>query len=116
MALHYDLGPLYKKYKEDPQVVNEHLAAFCKKSKKTLKHLKQGIEDKKYLEVERMLMEMKPDLEFLGMDAALEGAYSILAWTAKEGRTKEVKEIYKVFRVHVKNAVKELQHDFDFVI
>lgn len=116
MALYYDLGPLYETYKEDEAYAHEHLAVFCKKGRKVLKKVKLGIDDKKYLEVQRQLVVIRPYLEFLGMDLALEELDLIMDWTLREGKTKEVKEIYKVFRVHMKNAIKELQKDFNIVL
>lgn len=115
MALYYDLKPLYVKYKNDEEEVREHLTRFCVRGRKVLKKVKQAIADKNHFKVERQLLKLKPYLEFLGMEAALEELEAILLWTAVEGKKKEVKEIFKAFKVHMKNGIKELEKDFVLV-
>lgn len=115
MALHYDLEPLYVRYKNDESFVKEHLIRFCKKGRKALVKVKQGIEDKNHLKVERHLLKIKPYIEFLGMDSALDELNAILVWAATEGKKKEVKEIFKAFKFHLKKGIKELEKDFNLV-
>ncbi len=113
MALYYDLGPLFKKYNDDNELVKEKLIAFIEDSRRRLKKIKKGIDEKEYAKVNKHTMALQPSLDFLGMDQALEELSLIEKWTKEEGKTKEVKEIFKSFKAHVKNAVKELKKDFD---
>lgn len=112
MALYYDLGPLYKVYKDDEQLVREKLVAFVDEAKQCLKKMKEGIEEKKYNKVKKHLEILMPSLEFLGVDAVLDEAKNIEKWIHQQGKTKEVKEIFKSFKSGVKSAVKELKKDF----
>ncbi len=112
MALYYNLGSLYEKYHNDTHLVQEYLTIFCKEASKMLKKMKLEIEDKKHDEVRKLVLKIQPSLEFLGIDEAFEEGNSILEWVDRIGKKKEVKEIYKVFKLHVKNATKELKKDF----
>ena len=112
MALYYDLGPLFKKYNDDQELVKERLVAFIEDSHRRLKKMKTGIDEKAYVKVNKHTQALLPSLDFLGMDQALEELSLIEKWTKEEGKTKEVKEIFKSFKTHVKNAVKELKKDF----
>ncbi|GEM_PF-176266 len=112
MALYYNLGSLYEKYHNDANLVQEYLIVFCKEATKMLKKMKLGIEEKKHDEVRKLVLKIQPSLEFLGIDEAFDEGSSILLWADGHGKKKEVKEIYKVFKLHVKNATKELKKDF----
>ncbi|UVD80461.1 histidine kinase [Myroides albus] len=113
MALYYDLGPLYREYNNDKELVRARLIDFLLDSKKRLKKIKKGIDEKEYAKVEKHIKSLKPSLEFLGVDQAIDEANQIEEWTLDQGKTKEVKEIFKSFQLHVKNARKEIKKDFD---
>lgn len=115
MALYYDLKPLYVRYRDDEAFVRDHLITFCKDGRKVLKKVKIAIADKEHLKVERLLLKIRPYLEFLGMDLAVEELDAILLWATAEGKKKEVKEIFKAFKFHMKNGIKELEKDFSLV-
>ncbi|WP_430615440.1 histidine kinase [Flavobacterium sp. JP2137] len=112
MALYYNLGSLYEKYHNDANLVQDYLTDFCKEASKMLKKMKLGIEDKDHAAVRKWVLRMQPNLEFLGIDEGFEEGNSILEWADRSGKKKEVKEIFKAFKVHVKNATKELKKDF----
>jgi 16S rRNA U516 pseudouridylate synthase RsuA-like enzyme len=111
MALYYNLGPLYENCKENPEAIKEKLLVFIEGAPQSLLKMKMGITEKKYKRVKKQLHFIMPFLELLGMDSALEEAHDIKAWVLREGKKKEVKEIFKSFKLHVKNAVKELKKD-----
>ena len=115
MALYYDLEPLYVRFKHDEVFVRDHLIIFCKDGRKVLKKVKVAITDKKHLQVERQLLKIKPYLEFLGMDLALDELNAMLIWASIEGKKKEVKEIFKAFKFHLKKGIKELEKDFNLL-
>lgn len=115
MALYYDLEPLYVRYKNEESFVRDHLEVFCKDGRKVLKKVKVAIADKKHLQVERQLLKIKPYLEYLGMDLALDELNALLVWTSVEGKKKEAKELFKAFKFHLKNGIKELEKDFELV-
>lgn len=112
MALYYNLGPLYATYQDNQELIKEKLTVFTKQAELCLDKMKEGIAEKKYNKVKKQTSKLMPFLELLGMDAALEDAYNIESWIEREGKKKEVKEIFKSFKTVVKSAVKELKKDF----
>ncbi|MEC4114635.1 histidine kinase [Myroides pelagicus] len=113
MALYYDLGSLYKEYDNDKELVLDCLQTFLDDSKKRLKKIENGIEEKEYSKVSKQINALLPSLRLLGIEQAIEEALMIENWTRDEGKTKEVKEIYKLFKLHVTNARKELKKNFE---
>lgn len=112
MALHYDLGPILYTYNDDQAVVRAGLVVFVEESKGWLQQIKQGINDKNYVCVAENMNLLKPSLEFLGMELAIEEAFLIDKWAKEQGKTKAIKETFKIFKERVKNARKEIKKDF----
>ncbi|MCC9041515.1 histidine kinase [Myroides sp. M-43] len=113
MALHYDLGPILQTYNDDQVVVKSGLIVFVDESKDWLKRIKKGINDKAYNDVIESISFLTPSLEFLGMEQAIEEASSIETWAKDQGKTKAIKETFKIFKERVKNARKEIRKDFN---
>lgn len=113
MALYYDLGPILIKHVENQHEVRQKLIAFYDESKSRLKKIKKGIENKKYSKVRKHIVVLKPSLEFLGMHLAVEEAQFIESWTQDQGKTKEIKEVFKSLKKRIKCARVELKKDFE---
>lgn len=112
MALYYDLGPLCQIYNDDKDKVKQRLVCFLSDAKKSLHQISQAIKEKDYDEVEQQLIFLRPSLEFLGIDQAIEECRLIEIWTKDKGKIKEVKENFRSFKIHLKNASKEISKDF----
>ncbi|MDM1397510.1 histidine kinase [Myroides odoratimimus] len=112
MALHYDLGPILQTYNDDQELVKAGLIVFVEESKELVKKIKTGINEKNYGDVAESMNILMPSLEFLGMEQAIEEASLIEEWTQEKGKTKAVKETFKIFKERVKKARKEIQKDF----
>ena len=112
MALHYDLGPILVTYNDDQAVVKADLVVFVDESKDWLKQIKKGINDKDYASVAESTNQLMPSLEFLGMEQAIEDASLIDKWAKEKGKTKAIKETFKIFKERVKCARKEIKKDF----
>ncbi len=112
MALYYDIGAICRQYDDDKELVKGELVGFISSSSKTLKLIKKAIVEKNYVEVLEYLNALKPSLEFLGLDQALEELVFIEKWTQEKGKIKEVKENFKSFKVYIKKANKEIKKDF----
>lgn len=112
MALYYDLGPILQTYNDNQDVVKAGLIVFVDESKGWLKGIKKGINDKNYNNVAEYSSLIMPSLEFLGMEQAIEEAISIEQWAKNQGKTKAIKETFKIFKERVKNARKEIRKDF----
>lgn len=112
MALYYDVGPLCRRYNDDKVQVKNILEVFLVDSKHSLKQIKKAIERKNYSKVTKHLEKLKPSLEFLGIDQAMEEFGFIEKWIQDKGKIKEVKENFKAFKEHVKKAKKEIKKDF----
>lgn len=113
MALYYDLGPILQTYNDDQDLVRAGLIVFVEESKDWVKKIKIGINEKDYRKVADNINLLIPSLEFLGMEQALEEASSIEQWVKEEGKTKAIKETFKIFKERVKKARKEIQKDFN---
>lgn len=113
MALYYDLGALLQHYNNDNSLVREKLIDFLEVSKHSLEKIKEGIDEKSYSRVQKHINKLIPFLEYIGMDQALDETKLMNAWTIDQGKTKEVKEIFKSFKIHVKDARKEIKKDFN---
>lgn len=112
MALHYDLGPILQTYNDDQALVKAGLVVFVEESKDWLKRIKKGINDKDYNCVADSTNLLMPSLEFLGMEQAIEEALAIDQWVKEQGKTKAIKETFKIFKERVKCARKEIKKDF----
>lgn len=112
MALHYDLGPILHTYNDDQALVKAGLVVFLEESKEWVKRVKNGINDKDYSNVVDSISVLLPSLEFLGMEQAIEEASLIEQWAKEEGKTKAIKETFKIFKERVKNTRKEIRKDF----
>lgn len=112
MALYYDLGSLCQIYNDDKDKVKESLVGFLKQAKKSLYLIGQAIKEKNYDVVAQQLQILRPTLEFLGIDQAIEECRFMESWTRQKGKIKEVKENFRSFKIHLKNASKEISKDF----
>jgi len=60
-----------------------------------------------------MLHKIKPTLDLLGLNVAYEENLLVMEWTKREGKRKEIKEVFKSIEDQIDKAVKEIHKDFD---
>ena len=116
MALFYDVRSLYKKHNNAEELVAEELAFYVEQMSKRLEKMKKHIDAKNYGKLQKHVSILQPMVETLGMDQAYEEFNSIQGWIEQKGKTKEIKEVYKLLRKHVRSAVKEIKKDYQIVV
>jgi HPt (histidine-containing phosphotransfer) domain-containing protein len=113
MALNYNLAKVYALSDNDPEFVLQIITLFVSEIPEDLKFVKQGVEEKNHKLAYSYAHKIKPTLDLLGMNVAYEEILQVEAWTKREGKRKEIKEIFKSIEDQVEKAVKEINKDFD---
>jgi HPt (histidine-containing phosphotransfer) domain-containing protein len=113
MALHYNLAKVYALSDNDPEFVLQIITLFVTEVPEDMNFIRQGIEEKNHKIAYSYAHKIKPTLDLLGMNVAYEEILQVEAWTKREGKRKEIKEIFKSIEDQVEKAVKEINKDFD---
>lgn len=116
MALFYDVRSLYTKHKNQEERVVEELMFYVQQMTKRLDKMKKHIDAKNYEKLQKHVTILLPLVETLGMDQAVEEFGTIQEWIKQRGKTKEIKEVYKLLRKHIRSAVKEIIKDYHLVV
>lgn len=113
MALHYNLAKVYALSDNDPEFVLQIITLFVNEIPEDLKFIKKGIEEKNHQLAYSYAHKIKPTLDLLGMNVAYEENLLVMDWTKREGKRKEIKEVFKSIEDQVDKAVKEIHKDFN---
>lgn len=113
MALHYNLSKVYVASEDDTDSVFHSLRLFVTDIPRDLKKIKKGIKEKNYKLTYDTAHKIKPILDLLGLDSAFEEVIQVKKWAEEKGKKKEIKEIHKSLKVHIKKALKEVKRDFN---
>ncbi|GGD25417.1 MULTISPECIES: Hpt domain-containing protein [Flavobacterium] len=113
MALHYNLAKVYALSDNDPEFVYQIITLFVNEVPEDLKFIKKGIEDKDHKLAYSYAHKIKPTLDLLGLNVAYEENLLVMEWTKREGKRKEIKEVFKSIEDQIDKAVKEIHKDFD---
>lgn len=113
MALHYNLAKVYALSDNDPEFVLQIITLFVNEVPEDMKFIKNGIEDKDHKTAYSYAHKIKPTLDLMGMNVAYEENIQVMEWAKREGKRKEIKEIFKSVERQVDEAVKEIHKDFD---
>jgi HPt (histidine-containing phosphotransfer) domain-containing protein len=113
MALHYNLAKVYALSDNDPEFVLQIITLFVNEIPEDLKFIKKGIEEKDHHLAYSYAHKIKPTLDLLGMNVAYEENLLVMDWTKREGKRKEIKEVFKSIEDQVDKAVKEIHKDFN---
>ncbi|WP_158961311.1 hypothetical protein [Myroides fluvii] len=116
MALFYDVKSLYVKHNNTEELVVEELVFYVEQMSKRIEKIKKHIDAKNYEKLQKHVKVLQPIVESLGMDQAFEEFNSIRDWIEQKGKTKEIKEVYKLLRKHIRSAVKEIKKDYHIVV
>lgn len=113
MALHYNLAKVYALSDNDPEFVFQIITLFVNEVPEDLRFIKKGIEEKDHQLAYSYAHKIKPTLDLLGLNVAYEENLLVMEWTKREGKRKEIKEIFKSIEDQVDKAVKEIHKDFN---
>lgn len=113
MALHYNLSKVHALSDNDPEFVMQILSLFVNEVPEDMKFIRKGIEEKDYKMAYGYSHKIKPSLDLLGLDIAFKEIVEIMEWSKREGKRKQIKDVFKSVERQVEDAVKEINKDFD---
>jgi hypothetical protein len=113
MALKYNLSKVYALSDNDVEFVHQILKLFVTEIPEDLKQVKEGIKKKDHKHAYAYAHKIKPTLDLMGLNVAFEEILQVEAWAKSEGKKKEIIETYRSIKKQVKDAVKEINKDFD---
>jgi ABC-type Fe3+-citrate transport system substrate-binding protein len=102
MALHYNLAKVYAISDNDPDFVHQ-----------IVNHIKVAIEEKNHQKCYDFVHKIKPSLDLLSLNIALEELVLIELWAKSMGKKKEVVELYTSVSERIEKAIKEIKKDFN---
>lgn len=115
MALHYNLAKVYAISDEDPDFVSQVIDLFVIEVPVDIEQVRIGIDARDYKQTYSFAHKIKPSLDLLGLDLAFEEVLQIEDWANKEGKRKEIIEVYKSLAHKIEKAVKEMKKDFNLL-
>ncbi len=112
MALHYNLSQVYFSANSDLEFVQKTMQMFIYVAPRLVDELKNCIQNKNYITIQKLASENKSKLEMFGMTSAFEELVLIELWANRQGKRKEIKATYKILESRIEKAVKEIRKDF----
>jgi HPt (histidine-containing phosphotransfer) domain-containing protein len=113
MALHYNLAKVYAISDNDPDFVHQIVKVFVLDTPIDLDHIKVAIEEKNHQKCFDYAHKIKPSLDLLNLNIALEEVVLIELWAKSLGKKKEVIELYRSVSERIEKAIKEIKKDFN---
>lgn len=113
MAIHYNLAKVHALSDNDDEFVMQIITLFVTEVPQDVLQIKLGIKTKDHKLAYSYAHKIKPTLDLLGMTAAYEAILQIEAWTKREGKRKEINDVFDIVESHVNQAVKEIKKDFN---
>jgi HPt (histidine-containing phosphotransfer) domain-containing protein len=113
MAINYNLSKVYELSDNDPEFVMQIITLFVTEVPQDMQQIDLGIQTKDHKLAYSYAHKIKPTLDLLGMNNAFEEILQVEAWTKREGKKKEIKEIFKSIENQVEKAVKEIKKDYE---
>jgi HPt (histidine-containing phosphotransfer) domain-containing protein len=113
MAIHYNLSKVYALSDNDQDFVNQIITLFVTEVPQDVNQIRMGIKVKDHKLAYSYAHKIKPTLDLLGMTTAYEEILQIDAWTKREGKRKEIVDIFSSVDNQIEKAVKEISKDFN---
>jgi HPt (histidine-containing phosphotransfer) domain-containing protein len=113
MAIHYNLSKVYALSDNDQDFVNQIITLFVTEVPQDVNQIRMGIKVKDHKLAYSYAHKIKPTLDLLGMTTAYEEILQIEAWTKREGKRKEIDDIFSSVDNQIEKAVKEISKDFN---
>lgn len=113
MALHYNLAKVHALSDNDNDFVLQIVNLFVTEIPDDLQQIKVGIEEKNHLYAYSYAHKIKPTLDLLGMKLAFDEILLVEDWSKKQGKRKQIKDVFKSIEHQIEKAVKEITKDFN---
>lgn len=113
MAIHYNLAKVHALSDNDDEFVMQIISLFVTEVPQDVLQINLGIKTKDHQLAYSYAHKIKPTLDLLGMTRAFEEILEIEAWTKREGKRKEITDVFQSVEDQVNQAVKEIKKDFN---
>lgn len=112
MALHYNLAKVHALSDNDDDFVKQIISLFVTEVPQDVLQIHLGIKTKDHKLAYSYAHKIKPTLDLLGMTQAYQEILEIESWTKREGKRKEITDIFESVQQQVDKAVREISKDF----
>ena len=113
MALHYNLAKVYAISENDPDFVHQIVKVFVLDMPTDMEQIKVAIEEKNHQKCFEYTHKIKPSLDLLSLNIALDEVILIELWAKSLCKKKEVIELYRSVSERIEKAIKEIKKDFN---
>ena len=90
----------------------QKVVLFLKEVPVEIEHIRKGIKAKEFNKVITATQKIKPTLDLLGMDLAVEELNQVITWAEKEGKKKEIVEVFKLLNEQIELSCKEIKKNY----
>lgn len=115
MALYYNISKLNEQNLNDAVVIKLAVTDFVLLAEAKLLKLEKAISKKKYDKVLKHVSKLKKFLMMFEIDECVEYSEAISVWADNQGSKKAIDEVFKVYKVRIEKALKEMKKDFKIV-
>lgn len=116
MALYYNISKLNEQMQNNADGVRLCVSDFVLLAETKLLKLEKAISKKKYDKVLKHVSKLNKFLILFEIDECVEYAEGISIWADNQGTRKSVEEVFKVYKVRIEKALKEMKKDFKIVL
>lgn len=116
MALYYNISKLNEQKHNDTEQTKIFVSDFVVLAETKLMKLEKAISKKKYDKVLKYLNKLNKFLILFEIDECIEYAEGISIWADNQGSKKSIEEVFKVYKVRIQKALKEMKKDFKIVL
>jgi len=116
MALYYNISKLNEQKQNDAVVIKLAVTDFVLLAETKLLKLEKAISKKKYDKVLKHVSKLNKYLVLFEIDECVEYAEALSMWADNQGSKKSIEEVFKIYKVRVEKALKELKKDYKIVI
>jgi len=116
MALYYNITKLNEQKGNDAIEIKNSVVEFVVLAETKLLKLEKAISKKKYDKVIKHVSKLNKYLILFEIDECVEYAEGLLMWADNQGSKKSIEEVFKVYKVRIEKALKEMRKDFKIVL
>lgn len=115
MALYYNISKLNEQKQNNADEVKIFVTDFVFLGETKLMKLEKAISKKKYDKVLKHISKLKKYLVMFEIDECVEYSEAISIWADNQGSKKTIEEVFKVYKVQIEKALREMKKDFKIV-
>lgn len=116
MALYYNIAKLNEQKGNDATEIKKAVTDFVVLAEIKLLKLEKAISKKKYDKVLKHVSKINKYLVLFEIDECVEYAEALLVWADNQGSKKSIEEVFKIYKIRIEKALKEMRKDFKIVL